>query len=346
MDKKTLSLTLLAGVVVGGIGIAISQSQQGTVDLDNPLVLPELAAKASELNHIRIESAGNQLVVDSEKQQDKWVINNLGGYHADTVQLAKLINALKDAHKVEAKTSKPTLFHHLGVRDLTDAQSKAVLISLSTGGDKEYQLLVGDDAKNGKGQYVRLVGDNQTWLIDKTITKPEKAVDWVDSKLFDFTLEDIRSVKLSGQHEYIVSKADKDKDNFELDAIADTHQLKYDSVLDALPRGIASMSFEQLMPAADWKTSLAGNSQTLVVTLFAGESADEAEGESKGVDKQITLILAKADDKHYAHLKGDNPLWANWVYEISENTYSQLVKDKEAFLDKKVVDEPAPEVQG
>lgn len=318
MDKKTLALTLVAAVVVTGIGVSINQSQQGTADLNNPLVLPELTDNAGALNAIKIESAGNVLVVDSQKQQDQWVINNLGGYTANTEQLSALIKALKDARKVEAKTTKPTLFHHLGLRDISDPESKAVLVSLS-GADKQYQLLVGDDAKSGTGQYVRLAGDNQTWLIDKAIAKPDKAEDWVNSKLFDFVQDDIQSIKLSGQHEYILTKADKERENFELDVIPDTHKLKYDSVLDGIPRSISDLSFEQLMPAADWTTSLAGNSQTLAVTLFD--------------DKQVTLILAKVDDKHYAHLKGDNPLWAQWVYQISEYNYNQLVKDKVEFFD-------------
>ena len=318
MDKKAFTLTLAAALVVTAIGVSINQSQQGSADLDNPLLLAGLADGAASLAQIKIEASGNKLIVDSKKQQDKWVIDNLGAYTADTAQLASLINALKDAHKVEAKTAKPALFHHLGLRDISDPQSQAVLVSLS-GGGKTYQLLVGNNAKSGKGQYVRLMGDNQTWLIDQQITKPEKAEDWINTKLFDFTLADVQSVSLSGKHSYVLTKADKTAQAFELGSIPQTHKLKYDSILDALPRSIATLSFEQLMPVADWQTSIAADSQTLDVQLF-----DET---------QVKLILASVADKYYAHIKGDNALWNNWVYEISEYSYNQLVKDKVAFFD-------------
>jgi hypothetical protein len=318
MDRKTLLLTLLAAVVVSGVGVCLNLSQQGSADLNNPLVLPELADKAGELTHIRIEAAGNRLIVDSKKQQDKWVIDNLGGYDADIGQLSRLINALKDAHKVEQKTAKPALFHHLGLRDISDPQSQALLISLS-GEDGEHQLLIGSNAKNGDGQYVRVVGENQTWLIDQTIEKPQKAVDWVKTTLFDFTLEDIQSVALTGQQIYNLSKADKEQPYFTLDSIPATHKLKYESILDAIPRNISTLDFEQITPIADWSASISENSQTLAVKLF-----DE---------REVKLTLVKVDDKHYGHIKGDNPLWSQWVYQISEYAYEQLVKDKVEFLD-------------
>ncbi|MCJ8272627.1 MAG: DUF4340 domain-containing protein [Psychrosphaera sp.] len=181
MDKKTLLITLCAASVVTAIGVNITASQQGKVDMDSPLVLPELLANAGSLEHIKIESGGNTLLVESHKEGDKWVIDNLGNYDADTAKLSGLIKALKNARKVEGKTAKPANFHHLGLRDISEEHSKAVLVSVS-GAGKDYKLLVGNSAKAGSGQYVRLNGENQTWLINLAIEKPEKAEDWVNTK--------------------------------------------------------------------------------------------------------------------------------------------------------------------
>jgi hypothetical protein len=51
-------------------------------------------------------------------------------------------------------------------------------------------------------------------------------------------------------------------------------------------------------------------------------------------DAEIKLTLSKSDDKHYAKLTGENPLWNDWVYEISEYNFNQLVKDKMDYLDE------------
>jgi hypothetical protein len=317
MDKKTLLLTLGAAAVVTVVGIGISNSQKAQVDLDSPLVLPDLVKTATSLNKIKIESAGNKLLISSHKEADKWVIDNLGNYDADTEKLSTLITALKNARKVEGKTAKPDKFHHLGLRDISDAESKAVLITVA-GEGKEFKLLVGNSAKAGTGQYVRLAGESQTWLINKAISKPEKAEDWVNTKLFDFELDDIQSVALTGKHEYALTKADKEAKNFSFDKVPETYKLKYDSVVDSIARSIVNLKFEALVPMSEHTAT--PDSQKLAVKLFEQ-------------DTQITLRVSKAGEKYYAKLTGANPLWQDWAYEISEYNFNQLVKDKADFLD-------------
>ncbi len=319
MNSKTLLMTLVAASVVTAVGVNIATSQQGQVDMDSPRILPELLANAGSLDHIKIESGGNTLLVESHKEGDKWVIDNLGNYDADTAKLSSLIKALKNARKVEEKTAKPANFHHLGLRDITQEHSKAVMVSVS-GGGKDYKLLVGNAAKAGTGQYVRLAEQNQTWLINLAIDKPEKAEDWVNTKLFDFTVDDIQSVSLSGKYQYALSKADKEKTSFTIDSVPPTHKLKYDSIVDAVPRNLTGLKFEQLKAVADFKAEAAADSQSIVVKLFEGDS-------------EIGVTVSKVADEYYAQLTGSNPLWNQWVYQISEYSYNQLAKDKMDYLD-------------
>jgi hypothetical protein len=332
MNKKTLLITLCAASIVSAVGVYIATSQQGQVDMDSPRVLPELFSNAGSLDHIKIESGGNTLLVESHKEGDKWVIDNLGNYDADTAKLSSLIKALKNARKVEEKTAKPANFHHLGLRDVSEEHSKAVLVSVS-GAGKDYKLLVGNSAKAGTGQYVRLNGQNQTWLINLAIDKPEKAEDWVNTKLFDFTVDDIQSVSLSGKYQYDLSKADKEKTNFTLDSVPATHKLKYDSIVDAVPRNLSGLKFEQLQAVADFKATEATDKQTIAVKLFA------ADGDGDG---EIGVTVSKIEEQYYAQLTGSNPLWQQWVYQISEYSYNQLAKDKMDYLD--VIEAPKADV--
>lgn len=342
MNKKTLALTLGAAVVVSGVGVMMSNSNTPSAEFETALVLPQLAEQAGKLERIKIETSGNTLVVESHKADDKWLIDNLGNYTADTQKLSTLINSLKDAKKVEPKTAKPKLFHHLGLRDISDSESNATLVTLAVAGTS-YKLLVGDSAKNGQGQYVRMAGDNQTWLIDKAISKPAQAEDWVNNKLFDFAVEAVKSVNLSGKFSYSLSKADAEQTSFTLDSMPDTHQLKYDSIVDAMPRALANLSFDGLVKLTDLPELV--EPQTITVTLFDNDStidvivakteaktkalsAVEGEGESEGENES-------EPSKYYAKLTGNNPLWQQWAYEISEYNYNQLVKDKADFLEEK-----------
>lgn len=318
MNNKTLLVTLGAAVVIGGIGIGLYDSKKSSGDLQSPLILPELASVAANIEHIKLASAGNKLVVESHKDGGQWLIDNLGNYNADIGPLSTLINNLKDARKIEAKTAKPELFHHLGLRDISDGQSKAMLVSIS-GGGKEYKLLIGDSAKSGSGQYVRVAGENQTYLVDKSFNKPDKAEDWVKTKLFDFELTDIASVSLEGVQQYSLTKADKEQASFALSPIPQTHELKYESITDALPRSVANLGFEALVPMAQ-KADVASE-QTIVVKLFDNPQT-------------IELGLSKVEDKHYVTVKGDNPLWSQWAYELTDYNYNQLIKAKNDYLNE------------
>ncbi len=318
MDNKALMLTLGAAVVVGGLGVSLYNAQQGTQELATGLLLPQLSDNATAVDRIKITSGGNTLVVESHKAGDKWVIDSLDGYSANVEPLSELINRLKDAKKIEAKTAKPEQFHHLGLRDISDEQSKAVMVTVSAG-DKSYQVLLGDNAKQGSGQYVRLGGDNQSWLIDKAIDKPDKAEDWVETKLFDFEQKDIQMLKYSGQFSYELSKKDAEQENYSLTPIDAGYKLKYDSITSAAARSIASLKFEALTPQAQLNDFTPA--QSIDVSFF----------DDKG---QLTLQLAKVGDNHYLQLKGDNPLWQKWAYQIGEYQYNQLVKDPKDYLEE------------
>jgi hypothetical protein len=321
MDKKGLVTTLVAAALITGVGITLNNAKQGQSDLDNPLILPALAGNAIDLSGIKIESSNNQLILQSHKDVDDWVIDNLGNYKADKLKLSGFIKALKAARKVEAKTTKADLYHHLGLQDITVSESQALLITLSIG-DKHYKLLIGHSAKNGIGQYVRLVGDAQTWLIDKAISKPEKAQDWVDAKLFDFSVDDIQSITLKGQYQYTLSKVDKSTPSFSLNPIPQGHKLKYASVVDSQARSVANLQFEALVSITDWQP--VQDRQTLKLKLFKD-------------DEIIDLMMFKINDKHYVQLWGENDLakhrWRQWVYQISEYNFNQLVKSSMDYLD-------------
>ncbi|MCJ8272628.1 MAG: hypothetical protein MJK04_24920 [Psychrosphaera sp.] len=134
-------------------------------------------------------------------------------------------------------------------------------------------------------------------------------------------------MSLSGKYQYALSKADKEKANFTLDSVPATHKLKYDSIVDAVPRNLSSLKFEQLTAVADFKADEATDNQTITVKLFDGDS-------------EIGVTVSKIEDQHYAQLTGSNPLWQQWVYQISEYSYNQLAKDKMDYFD---VIEPAKE---
>lgn len=321
MDKKTLGFTLVAAVVVTAVGVTINQSNQGTVDLDSPLILPGLGADAATLNRVSIESAGNNLVVEGVMKDGKWVIGNLGDYSANTEKLSAVIEALKSARKVEAKTSKPEAFHHLGLRDLSDPQSIAALVTL-TGSSGKHQILVGDKGKSGNGQYVRLVDDNQTWLIDKQIEKPGKAEDWIVRSMFDFGFDDIQSLKISGRYDYSLLKETQESKNFVVSPMPDNHEMKYASVADTPVRILGNMTFNALLPLDQWQDSWNASASKVTISLFD--------------NKQTTMTLVRAgEEEHYVRVEGDNPLWQDWAYQISPHAHAQLVKDQMEFLDVK-----------
>jgi hypothetical protein len=99
-------------------------------------------------------------------------------YPADWARLRKLLFGLAQAQVIELKTSNPDYYDRLGLKDVSDPSSTAVLVEIGEG-DSPTRVLLGSIAQGREGQYVRIPDDGQALLIDRSVEASNQAADWL-----------------------------------------------------------------------------------------------------------------------------------------------------------------------
>ncbi|WP_211215089.1 DUF4340 domain-containing protein [Algicola sagamiensis] len=326
MKQKTVLGLIVVGAILGGTGLLLTKEKSGIEKLAHQQLYPTLNQASTDLTKLKITGANQALVVEAVKEGENWLITNLDNYPADKETLRKFVSTIKAAKKVEPKTAKKQYFEKLGLRDIQNPQSQGMQVDLYQGSEASPPILLGLNAKNGSGQYVRFAKEHQTWLIDKVIQRPEKPEDWIDNTPFHFALKDVKWVKSDS---FAITKL-SDKDKFVLDGMATGMKLKYDSVLDALPRNVADLNFDKIVKKEDKIWDNATSVNQLELGLFDGTRFQIKLFQTEDEKQLAQFALLTEGSGDY---KSQSQLWQKWGYELSNFNFSQLNKKKEDFIE-------------
>lgn len=304
-------LALVAGVLVMNKNDAGALPEKG-------ILFDDLKANVAKLDHIHIEKAQG-LDFDTQLVEGQWLIAQMNNYPVDQEKLAKLLKGLVAAQKIQAKTSKPEYFDRLGLQDLSNQDSLATKVTLNAG-QKSWSLLIGSSPDRGAGQYVRFPDQNQTWLIDQTLSLPLSDTEWLKQPILPAELQAIQHVQRLGEKGWEISKTDSEQTNFSLLNLPEGRLLKYPGVLNSVVTTIAKLNFEQTQPNDETLWQTFEPTLQLNITTFDGQ--------------MYTLKLAKKDDTHYLRFSADQvgKYWLNRIYQISSFSAQQLNKTLQDFL--------------
>ena len=242
MQQKHILTLAGVGVLSLGLGLYLTQEQKGDSEFVQAPLLPRLAQHANGLSSIKVETAGNTLVVEALKKDGQWSVTNLDGYQADTQALGNLIQSLKDAELVEPKTQKAAFYERLGLRDISDEKTQATAVTLSGDGYSQ-RLLLGNLTRSGSGQYARLAEQAQSWLLNTRIDVPLSASEWIDNTPLTLGYDEIKQVQVQGEQAFRLHRDEKAA-NFVLDQIPEGKKLQYESAANALARNLSQLSVE------------------------------------------------------------------------------------------------------
>lgn len=191
MGRKALVWLALVAVVLAGGYFWLQREPAPTASARAPL-LPALQGKVAEVSAIEVNSPGEP-VVTLARQEGVWVVPAKASYPAAPAAVGELLRALVEARQVEAKTANPQLHAKLGLAEQGEQRATRITLALPSG---PLGLLVGKPAQQGSGQLVRLVGDNQVWLIDKPIVLPLEELQWLDRRVADIPFETVRQIEV------------------------------------------------------------------------------------------------------------------------------------------------------
>lgn len=196
MKSHTLRNLVILSVALSGL--AWFAAQRDRADFAAPelgLFAPELESRLAEITKVELHTAGEDAFTLEETGTDTWVAPDKARYNVDLGQLRKTLRTLATAKVVEVKTANPDWHEKLKLQDVVDASDTTVEITAYAGDEPVLAVLLGRTGQGG--QYVRRVGENQTWLIDQSLRPGATPADWLDKALVNIKRADLRSAEVT-----------------------------------------------------------------------------------------------------------------------------------------------------
>lgn len=380
MNTKTI--TLLALVAAGTIALAAitlqhreeastAKSLAGATDKDGKARLfPGLLDKVNDVVTVAVRKKGVDYTFT--KTGDTWGLAEKDNFPIEVESVRKMLLALGEMHKLEAKTKNPSAHATFGVEDPDAEGAESARITLKDASGAELAQLVCGKEHDLKGagvsnqRYVRKAGDDQTWLVQGTFDLREKGVDYLKKQVLEVKRDRIRSVEVTQPDGEIlaVDRASPTLTDFTLIDIPEGKELTYPTAPGSVASGLEYVNLEDVEPrgkidyaippgpVAKFKTF-----DGLVVTVTTtdkdgkswakfeasyeappAETQSEPKNEGEAPKAESPKKSPEEVQKEVADL---NARLSKWDYQISSYTRANFGKKKSEILKDKAPP-PAP----
>jgi hypothetical protein len=297
----TLAAVVVAVLVVRGGATARTDPLVGTK------VLPQVARGIDTVARIALVKGGDKTTL--VLQGTDWTVEERGFYRANADKVHQVLLGLADLTYVEPKTRKPDLYARLEVEDAGKPGAKSTLVTVSDAqGSLLGEIIAGkhsvDQLGGGNdGVYVRKPGDAQSWLARGALDLSGATADWLDKKIIDLPVAQVKSVVLTAAAGPQLSFGrEKAGDKFALATpVPAGKKLKSDSALDDPAGVLGGLEFSDVRPAKDFDLPQQGAAQArfetfdglaVTVTLTDKDGAHWARFEATGTGDQAARAAA------------------------------------------------------
>jgi hypothetical protein len=218
-------------------------------------LVPGLDARVNDVTRVQITRGGNVPVATLVRGKDSWTVETAQSYPADWARLRKLLMGLAQARVIELKTSNPDYYDRLGVKDISDPSSTAVLVEIGEG-EQTTRVLLGTIAQGREGQYVRFPDDGQALLIDRVVEASPQAAEWMLRDVVDLAEAEVVDVTITHPDGNTVhlSRASADIPDFTLENIPKGREVESAWAVNALGGSLATVLLDEVTRAdqLDW----------------------------------------------------------------------------------------------
>jgi hypothetical protein len=321
MTMNQRNLMLLGLAIASMLMLNWFQSNGETIDHDN-LLLPALKGNLSSLTRIEIVTSTSSFSLLKEKEE--WVLAEKDAYLVDFPVLSRMLKGLSIARLVEKKTSKPEYFEALDLEDVSEPGSESILVS-GYSHEYEFSVLVGKQADSRKGQFVRMSGEDQAWLIDKELEIDGSMISWLSPVVVDVESQEVVRVQQYDSAGILLFDVERSEEGSELvlKDIPSDRSLDYPSVTDELARSMVNLSFTDVSPheSSRWKSP----------SLMKFSLADGG---------TVSVSAEMIDGKRWLHLSNSDTqvgseTLASWDYEVTSYVFEDFTKSLDDLLAEK-----------
>ena len=234
---------LVAAVVALGLALWL-QSGDRTGDGSAPRVgeplLPGFAEQVNELQRLEVILPGSQTLVTLTRGESGWQAVERDGYPADWDQLRGLLRGLAQAEVVSPKTARAEHYDQLGVMDVQSPDASGVELRL--GAEPVASVIVGKSASQREGRYVRLRGEQRSYLIDQALELPTEIGGWLDTDILDIQSSDIAGVTVRHADGEVVRIGRDGSDQFALLNLPEGREVSGQWALNAVANALTGLS--------------------------------------------------------------------------------------------------------
>jgi hypothetical protein len=250
--SRNLIIGLLAAAIIalaGGwyFGTATEPVQREAMDTGK-LMFPGLTEKLKNAHRIEITSKGKVTVI--ELKDGVWGIADRGGYRVLESKLRGMLTTLTELRLIEPRTTDPAQFSRLGLEDpTTEKEGTANLLRVLDGDGKPIlAVIAGHRRMRTQGHvpeevYVRLPGDNHTWLAEGALQADADPQVWLDRDVMNMSHEMITKVTATKAGETI--ELTRDGDKLKVTTPAEHPKLE-DYKVDDVARALESLTFQDV----------------------------------------------------------------------------------------------------
>ncbi len=341
MSRKTFSLLALAlAAVVAAIFLLLpATTSDDGVGTEREL-LPGLAAQVNDVDRITAVGAGDTVLASLIRDDDGWAVTELAGYPADLDKVRAVLAGLAQAEIIEQKTSNPDYYARLGVEDLSLEDAEGVRLDLAAG-EQRWSLIVGKEAANRGGFYLREAQTPTSVLADFDENIPQDAAAWVNTRVIDIMAGEVAEVQIIHPDGETVTaqKISADEADFTLLELPEGRELVSAWSINSLGSALSTLSFEsvaRLEPGGGLDWDQAVNIRTV---LFSGLTVDARllvtqEGPLVRLEAAAPFMEAAGEENPQLQSTVDeiNQRVNGWVYQIPTFKAEALTKRLEDLL--------------
>lgn len=252
MNRREL---IILAVLTGGVLFLTASMyniryQSGDQEYMGTLWLENLDINA--VTRIDVIGPGNMPQVSLERRPEGWGVVQRQHYPANVGAIRSLLLDLSEVELLERKTSDPAQHAQLGLGGIERLEAKGQQITLHSA-ESARSVRIGASPDGRSATYVRSVGDDQGWLVDRTFTIPSEPRRWLDPELLDIGMEHIRRmevVHLDGERIEGQRAEGAGDVKFTVLNLPEGAVLKNEYALNRMASAITSLSLEDVMPAS------------------------------------------------------------------------------------------------
>ena len=348
--RTVLVLGVVTLVAVGAV--LFVERGSDTAQPGGEIVFPALLEQLNGVARVRV--TGSEGTFALVRDGDAWVVDEKERYPADPDRVHKLLLGAAGMTRVEPKTSNPERYPKLWLEDPTGEDARSVRLVLEDASGAVLASWVLGDRRPSKSDasrtelYIRVADDPQAWLVEGSVPRGGKIIDWLDRLVARIDRERLRTVEVVHADGTVVAvnkevPADGD---FVLRDIPEGREADSQYRINDIGRFLEDLRFEDVAPASS--LDFAGSTdKRMEVTTFdglrvrldslmrdgdawvqlraevdeglveeaAGADAATSDGESGSESKEPSGPLRPLDEVR-AEVGRLNARWQGWAYEL------------------------------